>query len=49
METLLKSKGMCQYRKIVILDPTDNQMKSIVDGKKDEAMGVITTYISLEI
>jgi hypothetical protein len=31
--------------KIAILDPIDNHAKFIVDGKKDEVVGVITTYI----
>jgi hypothetical protein len=46
METLLKSKGLFQYMKTVILDPTDDQEIFYVDGKKDEAIGIITTYIS---
>jgi hypothetical protein len=49
METLLKSKGLWQYTKVVILDLKDDQVKFVVDGKKDEAIGVITTYISQEI
>jgi hypothetical protein len=35
--------------KIVIPDPTNDQEKFIVDGKKDEVVGVIMTYISWEI
>jgi hypothetical protein len=35
--------------KIVIPDPTDDHEKFIVDGKKDEVVGVIMTYISWEI
>jgi hypothetical protein len=31
--------------KILIQDPTNNQMKFNVDGKKDEAVGVIMNYI----
>jgi hypothetical protein len=49
METLLKRKGLCQYVKVGILDPTDDHAKFIVDGKNDEALGVITTYILREI
>jgi hypothetical protein len=35
--------------KVVIPYPTDDQEKFVVDGKMDEAVGVITTYISWEI
>jgi hypothetical protein len=49
METLLKSKGLWQYMKIVIQDPIDDHEKSVVDNKKDEVVGVIMTYISWEI
>jgi hypothetical protein len=49
METLLKSKGLWKYMKTVIPDPTDDQEKFVVDGKKDEVVGVIMTYISWEI
>jgi hypothetical protein len=49
METLLKSKGLWKYMKTVILDPIDDQEKFIVDGNKDEVVGVIMTYISWEI
>jgi hypothetical protein len=49
METLLKRKGLWKYMKVVIPDPTDDQEKFIVDGKKDEVVGVIMTYISWEI
>jgi hypothetical protein len=35
--------------KDVIPDPKDDQMNFIIDGKKDEALWVITTYISQEI
>jgi hypothetical protein len=35
--------------KILIPDPTDDQVSFIVDGKKHEVMGVIMTYISWEI
>jgi len=33
----------------VILDPTDDQERFVVDGKKDQDVGVIMTYISWEI
>jgi hypothetical protein len=49
METLLKSKGLWKYMKIVILDTTYDQAKIVFDGKKDDVVGVITTYISREI
>jgi protein associated with RNAse G/E len=49
METLLKSKGMCYYMKIVSPDPLEDEAKFIVDGKMDETVGVIMTYISWEI
>jgi hypothetical protein len=49
MKALLKRKGLWKYMKVIILDPIDNQTKFIVDGKKDEVVGVITTYILWEI
>jgi hypothetical protein len=49
METLLKSKGLWQYTKILILNPIDDQVKFVVHGKKDEVVGIIMTYISWEI
>jgi hypothetical protein len=49
METMLKSNGLWRYTKIVIRNPTDDQAKIVVDGKKDEVVGVIRTYISREI
>jgi hypothetical protein len=45
METLLKSKGLWKYTKTVIPDLMDNPMNIIVDGKKDEIVEVIMTYI----
>jgi hypothetical protein len=33
----------------VIPDPTNDQAKFVVDGKKDEVVGVNTTYIAREI
>jgi len=49
METLLKSKGLWQFTKTAVPDPKDDQQKFVIDGKKDEVVGVITTYISREI
>jgi hypothetical protein len=49
METLLKSKGLWKYTKVMIPDPTYDQKKFVVDGKKDEVVGVIMTYILREI
>jgi hypothetical protein len=37
VETLLKSKGLWKYMKVLILDPTNAQVKFVVDGKNDEA------------
>jgi hypothetical protein len=33
----------------VVLDPKDDSRKFIIDGKKDDVVGVVTTYISREI
>jgi hypothetical protein len=49
METLLKRKGLWQYTKVAISEPTDDHANFVVDGKKDEVVGVIMTYISREI
>jgi hypothetical protein len=49
METLLKRKGLWQYTNIAITYPIDDREKFVVDGKKDEVVGVITRYISWEI
>jgi hypothetical protein len=49
METLLKIKGLWKYTNTAIPDPTDDQMKFIVDGKNNEVVGFIMTYISQEI
>jgi hypothetical protein len=46
METLLKRKGLWKHTKTMIPYPIDDQAKFIVDGKKDEFVGVIMTYIS---
>jgi len=43
---LFKRKGLWQYTKVVIPDPTDDYAKFVVDGEKDEAVGVIMRYIS---
>ena len=49
METLLKSKGLWKYMKMTIPETTDAAAKFVINGKKYEAGGVITTYISREI
>jgi hypothetical protein len=49
METLLKRKGLWKYMNIVNLDPIGDRVKFFVDGKKDEGVWVIMTYISWEI
>jgi hypothetical protein len=49
MDTLLKSKGSWKYTNTVISDPIDNQMKFVVDEKKDEDLELIMTNISLDI
>jgi hypothetical protein len=49
METLLKRKGLWKYMNIVIPNQMDDQEKYIIDGKKDEVVGVITTHILWEI
>jgi hypothetical protein len=49
METLLKRKGLWHYTKLIILDPKDDQMKFVINGKKYEDVGVTTTYISHDI
>ena len=46
METLLKSKGLQHYEKVVILDLSHALAKFVIDGKKDEVVGIIMTYIS---
>jgi hypothetical protein len=49
METLWKIKVLWQYTKVVIPDPTDASKNVAMDGKKDEVVGVIMTYILREI
>jgi len=49
MKILLKRKVLWQYTTIVIPYLTDTVVKFVIGGKKDEAIGVITTYISREI
>ena len=44
-ETMLKRKGLWQYKKVLIQDLIDNKENLVVNGKKDEAVMVITTYI----
>lgn len=46
METLMERKGLQQYTKTTILDLKDDQAKFVIDGKKDDVVEVITTYIS---
>jgi hypothetical protein len=46
METLLTSKGLWQYTKVVIIDTKYALEKFTTDGNKDEAIGANTTYIS---
>lgn len=41
MEHLLKSKGIWKYMKTLIPYPSYDQSKFVIDGKKDEAIGVI--------
>jgi hypothetical protein len=49
METMLKSKGIWKYTKVAIPEPTNASTKFSIDGKEDEVVGAITTYISWEI
>lgn len=49
METLLKIKGLWQYFKDIIPNPKDDKAKFVIDGKMDEVIGFIKTYISREI
>jgi hypothetical protein len=49
METLLNNKGLWKYMKVLIPWPTKNQTKFIIDGKKNEDVGVIMTYILWDI
>jgi hypothetical protein len=49
MESLLKSKRLCQYMKTVIQIQQKIRKSSLLTRKKDEAIGVIMTYISWEI
>jgi hypothetical protein len=49
METILKCKGLWKYMKIVIPDPTYDHANFYFNGKKDEVVGVMKTYISREI
>ena len=46
METFMKSKGLWQYTKFVIPNLSNASSKFVVDGNKDEVVGVIRTYIS---
>ena len=49
METLLKSKGIRQYMKTIIPYLKVDQVKFVINEKKYEAIGIITTYISRDI
>jgi hypothetical protein len=49
MEMLLKSRALWQFTRAMVPDPKDYYNKFIINGKKDEAIGVINTYISREI
>ena len=49
METLLKSKGLWKYTKVVILDPSDALAKFTINRINVEVVGVIMNYISHEI
>lgn len=49
MEALLKSKFLWQYMKNAILDLSNYQVKFFIDGKKDEVIRIITSYICQEI
>ena len=41
MDTLLKNKRLWKYIKVTIANPTDVDVKFIINGKKDEVVGVI--------
>jgi hypothetical protein len=47
METLLKSKELWKYTKIVILDPTNDQEKFVVEGNKDEGVDALIIWPSM--
>jgi len=49
MEIVLKSKYLWQFTKIVALDFKDRHEKFIVNGKKDNIVEVMMTYIYQEI
>lgn len=49
IEMLLENKGLWKYTKVLIPNPFDAQEKFVIARKKDEVVGVITTYISCEI
>lgn len=50
IETLLKSKApLWQFIKTTVINPKDEHSKFIINGNKDEAVGVMMTYISREI
>ena len=45
METLLKRKGLWQFTKNTISNPIDANTKFVIDIKKEDAVGIIMTYI----
>ena len=49
MEALLKNKTLWQFTKTMISYLKDDQQKFVINGKKDEVVGLISTYISREI
>ena len=49
MDTLLKRKGLWKFMIITVVDLADVDAKFSIDVKKDEDVGVITTYILREI
>jgi len=49
MESLLKSKVLWSFTKTMIPNLKDDKHKFVIDGRKDEVLGVITTYIFREI
>jgi len=46
METLLKRKTLWQFTKTIVIGTKYEHEKLMAKGKKDEAIGVMTTYIS---
>ena len=46
MEMFLKSKGLWQYTKVLILDPSNAQENFVINGNKDE---VVWQYMKVSI